>query len=117
VERFGFELGPAGTGVIVAEQRDATLDRQLELAWLDLKISGTANLSPSAINRRIQSLNLRGKTDNIAGLQLADLVVSPIGRHVAGKTAREDFRIIEAKFRRDAHGNYDGHGLVILPTQ
>src|SRR5687768_7671634 len=41
VERFCFDLGTApGAGVIVAEKRGATLDRQLELAWLNLKIQG-----------------------------------------------------------------------------
>ena len=42
VERFCFDIGRiAGRGVIVAEKRDPTLDRQLELACLNLKIQGT----------------------------------------------------------------------------
>jgi hypothetical protein len=54
------------------------------------------------------------KRDNIAGLQLADLVVSPIGRFVLGKPVHEDFRVIEPKFRR-RQGDYRGAGLVVLP--
>ena len=39
VERFCFELGNVtGGGVIVAEKRDATLDHELEIAWLNLKV-------------------------------------------------------------------------------
>ena len=102
-------------GVIVAERRDATLDRELELAWLNLKIMGTRYMQARDIEKRITGLNLRPKTANIAGLQLADLVVGPIGRHVLGKPIKEDFRIIEGKFRRDRRGSYQGYGLVVLP--
>jgi hypothetical protein len=65
--------------------------------------------------RRTVGLNLRTKHDNVAGLQLADLVVSPIGRHVLGKPDKEDWRIVEAKFRRSPDGRMEGFGLVVLP--
>ena len=60
-------------------------------------------------------LNLRAKTANIAGLQLADLVVTPIGRKVLGKTIKEDYRVVEEKFRRSRNGKVDGYGLIVLP--
>ncbi len=41
VERFCFEIGRDGRGVIVAEKRDPTLDRELDIAWLNLKVQGT----------------------------------------------------------------------------
>ena len=86
VERFCFDIDQGSTsGVIIAEKRNPTLDRQLELAWLNLKIQGTQYRRATAIQDRIFALNIRAKKDNIAGLQLADLVVSPIGRHVLGK--------------------------------
>jgi hypothetical protein len=56
------------------------------------------------------------KADNVAGLQLADLVVSPIGRHVLGKLDKEDWTIVQEKFRRGARGQIEGYGLV-LPQQ
>lgn len=116
VERFCLEIGSGNAGgLIVAEKRDATLDRQLELGWLNLKIQGTRYLQATDIDRRITGLNLRAKSDNLAGLQLADLVVSPIGRHVLGKPDREDWRIVERKFRRSRQGLVDGYGLVVLP--
>lgn len=116
VERFCFEVGRvSGGGVIVAEARDATLDRELELAWLNLKIQGTQFLQGKVVADRIMGLNLRAKKDNIAGLQLADLVVSPIGRHVLGKPAKEDWRVVEQKLRRSRRGQIQGYGLVILP--
>jgi hypothetical protein len=114
VERFCFELRN-DTGLIVAESRGSTLDNQLEIAWLNLKIQGTRFLRPTKLVKRISGLTLRDKSSGIAALELADLVVSPIGRHIVGKTPKEDFRIIEQKFRRDASGNYLGPGLVTLP--
>jgi hypothetical protein len=116
VERFCFELGNVFRGgTIVAERRDPTLDHGLEIAWLNLKISGTNYLQANAVENRVVGLDLRGKTENLAGLQLADLVVSPIGRHTLGKHDYEDWRIVESKLRRDAFGRTQGFGLVTLP--
>jgi hypothetical protein len=117
VERFCFDVGRVtGGGLIVAEKRDPTLDRELELAWLNLKIQGTRYLQARDIEDRILGLNLRPKSANIAGLQLADLVVSPIGRHVLGKPEKEDWRIVQEKFRRSRKGRVLGYGLVTLPN-
>jgi hypothetical protein len=115
VERFCFEVGRDGRGVIVAEKRDPTLDRELDLAWLNLKIQGTRFVQAKDIEARILGLNLRAKTDDIAGLQLADLVVSPIGRHVLGKAEKEDFRVVRQKLRTNSAGEHLGFGLVVLP--
>jgi len=116
VERFCFEIGKvSGGGVIVAEMRDPILDRGLELAWLNLKIQGTQFLQGRVLADRIFGLNLRAKSDNIAGLQLADLVVSPIGRRVLRKPVKEDWRVVERKLRRGWNGQIEGYGLVILP--
>lgn len=117
VERFCLEIGDvAGGGMIVAERRGPTLDHQLELAWLNLKVQGTRFLQAKAIERRVLGLNLREKAENIAGLQLADLVATPVGRFVLGKTVKEDFEIVKAKFRRNQKGQYEGYGLVVLPV-
>ena len=51
VERLCFEVGDmAGGGVIVAEKREPTLDRQLDVAWLNLKIKGTAFCKPRRLS-------------------------------------------------------------------
>lgn len=116
VERFCFDVGRvSGGGLIVAEKRDPTLDRQLDLAWLNLKIQGTRYIQAHDIEDRILGLNLRAKKDNLAGLQLADLVVSPIGRHVLGKPDKEDWSVVQDKFRRNRLGALEGYGLVVLP--
>lgn len=118
VERFCLDVGDVEDGgFIVAEKRGPTLDHELELAWLNLKIQGTRFMRAKQVERRIQGLSLKGKEANLAGLELADLVVTPIGRHVLGKPDREDYAIVEAKYRRSPAGRIEGYGLVVLPKE
>lgn len=116
VERFCMEIGNvSGGGVIVAERRDPTLDRELDIAWLNLKVQGTRFMQARDIEHRVVGLNLRAKAANIAGLQLADLIVTPIGRQVLRKPIKEDYRVVEEKLRRSRNGKVEGYGLVVLP--
>jgi len=120
VERFVWELESrevSQSGQIIAESRDETLDNQLRLAWIDLRTSGTAKCSAAKIRRYVSDLQIRNKSENIAGLQLADLIVSPIGRRVLGKQVKPDWQIIKAKLRRGKRGQFMGYGLVILPKK
>lgn len=103
--------------IIVAEKQGRLLDRQLQLAWLRLRTHGTHHVHCSQVQRRVSTLVLKSKSDNIAGLQLADLVVSPIGRSVLGKTAHEDFQIVQRKLLRDSEGSPSDAALVILPKK
>ncbi len=116
VELFCEEIGSVRDGgIIIAESRSSPpLNRALEREWLNLKANGTGRMSGSAITDRILALNLRAKGDNIAELQMADLVVSPIGRHLLGKPDFEDWRIVADKLRRDSLGQTAGPGLVVL---
>jgi len=119
VGRFCFALADAHEtqpGAIVAERRDQALDSALLASWQHLRERGTAYLRPGAIRDRIAHLRLKPKGAGIAGLELADLVVSPIGRFVAGKQPREDWAIVESRLRR-RKGDYLGAGLVILPKE
>lgn len=115
VERFYYDIGRGNEGLIIAESRGPCLDRQLELAWSTLTVGGTDYLRASKIKKRILAFNIKEKKDNIAGLQLADLVVTPIGRHVLGKPSKEDWQIVERKLRRNPRGVIEGGGLIVLP--
>lgn len=116
VERAFFAVGKTGKLHIVAEKRNPYLDNKLELAFLDLKVSGTEFIQPSEINRLGIELHLRDKRKNITGLQMADLLVSPMGRFVIGKKPREDWKVIEPKLYR-YKGKWEGAGLVVLPKK
>ena len=120
VERFAFEVGSAGSdqvGQIVAEARDEALNNELRLAWIDIRTRGTEYVPAAEVRARITDLHLRDKTQDIAGLQIADLIVSPIGRFVLGKSPRHDWVIIKSKFRSGPGGRYEGYGLVVLPKK
>jgi hypothetical protein len=106
--------GGVDGGIMFAEKRRPDLDHQLNLAWEKLKKRGAWYMNSTAIKERIVDLSLKDKSLNIAGLQLADLVVSPIGRAMMGKPTREDWAIVESKFRR-VGSRHLGPGLVVLP--
>jgi hypothetical protein len=116
IERFIYELKEKNeTGVIIAEARNSILDNQLEIAYLNIKVGGTRFLRPKEIKEHIEGFYIKRKEENIAGLQIADLAASPIGRYIIGKNVKEDFKIIENKFRKNSEGKYRGYGLVIFP--
>jgi hypothetical protein len=103
-------------GVVVTERRDRALHSAPLDARRHLCGRGPAYLRPQAIRNHVAQSRLEGKQAGIAGLEIADLVVSPIGRSVAGRPPREDRAIVEAEFRR-RKDVYVGAGLVILPKE
>jgi hypothetical protein len=116
VERFIFSLDSRkDLGTIIAESRSPQLDNQLELAWLNLKIKGTRFLTPARVVDRIKEFKIVKKAKGVTGLEIADLVVSPIGRWVHKKEKKELFQIIQSKFRKGSDGKISGHGVVIFP--
>lgn len=118
VERFCFAVGKdTPRGDIIAEARDATLDRQLELAWLNLKVSGTRHLQAVDINHRVDTLSLKTKRDRVAGLEIADAIVTPIARNILARASRIDVNIIKSKMHKNKLGEIDDHGLVVLPKK
>jgi hypothetical protein len=115
VERFCHEIGDIEDGgVIFAEKRRPDLDDELDRQWKWFCDYGTDFIRAETVTERVVDLSSKSKKLNLAGLQLADLVVSPIGRHVLGKPDREDWPIVESKLRQ-VRGSYKGYGLKVLP--
>lgn len=117
VERFCFAVGATQKGRIVVESRNPRLDRELRMAWDLLRIYGTRFVRPSTIGRRIVSFDFHRKAQALPGLELADLVVSPFGRLVAGMPSRPDTEIVVGKLRTRPDGSWEGAGLVVLPKE
>lgn len=119
VERFVMFLKEnKEKGIIIAESRGQQLDNQLNLAFLDLKISGTRFLRPIDIVENIADFRIRKKGGNISGLQLVDSVITPIGRrYLNKKNFYIIYDVIKGKFRKHSCGRYRGYGLVILPRK
>jgi hypothetical protein len=118
IERFCKELGECmDGGMIYAEKRGEPLDHALNLAWERLRsgVIGTGYVGSQIIDERICELIVKDKRLNIAGLQLADLVISPIARKGARLSVKEDWEIVKSKFRRSPGGKWRGYGLVYLP--
>lgn len=121
IERFCWELDDElDAGFICAEKRNPTLDRELMEAWETLRTSGagTGFASSQRIEERIVGLDLRDNKPNLAGMQLADLVITPIGRYVLKTPEKADqvqWSVVERKLRRNK-GSYHGAGLVVLPN-
>ena len=58
------------------------------------------------------------KKQNLAGLQLADLVCHPIGRHLLKPEQRNRaYEVVERKFRRSGAGKLEGYGLKTFPLK
>ena len=117
IERFCFVIGHANIrGSIIAEARDTISNRKLELAWQNVQVSGTKFLKATEMNHRIHNLSLKTKQDNLAGLEIADAIVTPIARNILNRKSRIDLDIINRKiWVNDLTGKINGHGLVILP--
>ena len=118
VESLCSAMGPReGRGAIIVEKRGESLDQDVEETWKILRTRGTRYTEADVIQETIESLELRDKKENIAGLQLADLVITPIGRHMLGKPDKDDWRIVSEKFRRGPGGHTENYGLFIFPMQ
>lgn len=116
VDRFCRELvGSAELGIIYAERRRADLDHDLEMAWERIRHEGTAATSREQISSRIVELILKDKRVNNAGLQLADLVVTPIGRAIAGYPPRADWDLVTRKLWGGPY--VESSGLIVIPDQ
>lgn len=119
LERFILSLKESKEkGIVIAESRGTQLDNQLNLAFLDLKISGTRFLRPTDVVENIVDFRIKKKEENIAGLQLVDSVITPIGRKYLGRRNYYIvYDVIKGKFRKHACGKYKGYGLIILPRK
>jgi hypothetical protein len=118
VERLCFELGGGGQqGRILVERRNERLDHELTVAWDVLRINGTRYVRPQVLRRRIAALEFATKRTGGAGLEIADLVVTPLGRWVAGMSPKPDLDIVRSKLRRGPKGDWEGAGLVVLPKE
>ena len=65
-------------------------DTKLELSYLRTKVTGTEYYRGAEIAEKVKTFELLDKRQNISGLQLADLIVTPIGRNVMGKVAKPE---------------------------
>lgn len=103
-----------GNANIYPEKRGFVPDANLELAMLHAKTAGTRFYKGVEVSRRVTEFVLKDKKENLSGLQLADLVATPIGRHVLGrepKPAGNEITYADLK-EKIRHGDF-----AVFPTQ
>jgi hypothetical protein len=116
LERFYYLLQERNDhGRVIAESRNRLFDNDLRQEFDRLMSTKRSYVRAARLRSRIEGLEFRHKRENLAGLQIADLVATPVSRFVIGRRTHEDFSIIEQKFRRSPVGEYWGYGLKILP--
>ncbi len=96
---------------VVFERRGRVEDNVLELEFR--RVIAGANFHRRALPFEIV---LADKRCNSAGLQLADLIARPVGRHVIdSEQPNRAYDIIRTKFYRSPNGTISGYGLKIFP--
>jgi nicotinamide riboside kinase len=101
---------------VIVERRGKKEDQELELAFR--RICDGANKFNVAFPFQVR---MAAKSSNSAGLQLADLMARPIGRHVLNPTQdNRAFMILKEKFyceggRENVGVDYDDWGLKYVP--
>jgi hypothetical protein len=96
---------------IQVECRGRTEDAKLELEFR--RICDGKNAVGKMPNLQLRFMD---KKHNSTGLQLADLVAHPIGRHaISPGQPNRAYDIIESKFRRGPKGEISGYGLKTFP--
>jgi len=128
LERYVMMLnGTDVRGDVMAESRGGKEDRRLKDSFARLVEEGSDYVSSEAMLTALTSrqLKVKPKSNNIAGLQLADLVAHPSFRAVLARRNHEELpatfggeiaAILEqAKYHRSPNGRIDGWGRKCLP--
>jgi hypothetical protein len=111
LERFVFFLNQHGSqGDVMAESRGGKEDMRLKASFAKMWHDGTEYVEPGQFQKALTSrqLKVKLKTNNISGLQLADLIAHPsrneilreqglLGRDM-GSFAEEVIRILQRKY-------------------
>lgn len=114
-------------GDVMAEARGGKPDRKLEACYARIYAKGTSYLKPDVFTKHLTSgqLKLKRKAQNVAGLQLADVLAHPSAQWVRHKQVDEGAPrglgariadiLLASKYDRDRSGKIDGWGIKWLP--
>jgi hypothetical protein len=97
---------------VVVERRGKEEDKDLELVFRRI-VQGSKESGRMSLE-----IAFAAKEMNSSGLQLADLVAHPIGRHhLRPEQNNRAYDIVEAKLWRGEGGRLEGYGLKVLPEK
>ena len=87
-----FLIKKGTTGDICYEAMQPEQNTKIQQRIYELKALGTLYYAPKTIQDHLKQIQFVAKTDNLAGLQLADFVPNTLGRYQAGKKPKnKDF--------------------------
>ncbi|MBN1824708.1 MAG: DUF3800 domain-containing protein [Candidatus Eisenbacteria bacterium] len=128
VERFVLFLNSKhALGDVMAESRGGKEDLRLKESFARIHVEGTEYVPVELVQERLTSrqLKVKNKKNNIAGLQLADMIAHPSFRACVTKKQKEKLpetfggqiaAILESKkYHRDPKGRIEGWGRKWLP--
>jgi len=128
VERFVLWLeAKNAVGDVMAESRGGNEDVRLKASFERAYEQGSDFLSPETLAARLTSrqLKVKAKSNNVAGLQLADLIAYPSYRATVARHQKEALAtnfggsiaaiLEESKYHRSPQGKIDGWGRKWLP--
>lgn len=106
-----------GVGRVFYESVGNEPDKQMSLRFHQIKAMGTMYVSPYAMQSLILDIQFPKKSDNIAGLQVADFIPNDIARDIAGKKSHR-FNLNKVVKRSQYDGGLtrsDKFGVKIIP--
>ena len=96
------------------ESRETHNDRKLAQEYETFRV-GDSRFTKEEIQSKLSDLSFNKKSQNIAGMQIADLVAYPIGKWAMDKKREnEAFEVIKSKIH-SKDGKYLGYGLKVFP--
>lgn len=107
-----------GIGKIFYEAIGEDQSKEMCLRFHHIKAMGTMYVSPYAIQKSIISIDFPKKSDNIAGLQIADFIPNDVARDALKKKKHQfniNREINQAKYD-GMIGNKDRFGVKIIPS-
>jgi len=123
IERYVLWLQKQGSvGDVLAESRGGIEDQRLKISFEGVYNNGTEYIKPEMFSKYLtsQQLKVQPKRNNIAGLQVADLIAHPSYRailahhnheHLPNNFGGEIAKILEcSKYYRGPSGKIDGYG-------
>lgn len=128
VERYVLWLRrQSAVGDVMAESRGGREDRRLKDSFERVAAEGSDFIRPEVVAAHLTSrqLKIKPKANNIAGLQLADLLAHPSFRAMLARRERQSLaenfggliaKVLEdAKYNRSKDGRIEGWGRKWLP--
>lgn len=106
---------PLCATTLIAESRGKREDQELRDAFAQVHAHGTNYQKAAMLQHYCPQLQIQRKTENIAGLQLADLVAYPIKQYHLGQADPRTWKVLLPTFYRGNTGNLGGYGLKRFP--